>query len=129
VNHFVEKFAVKMGKDISGVSDGVLDVLMRYDFPGNVRELENIIEHGVVISGGGMLEERHLPRSLLEKVGGSSGGRASFREEVTESEKKIIDEALKKYHGNRILAARSLNMNRTTLWRKMKKYGLMVEGE
>jgi transcriptional regulator with PAS, ATPase and Fis domain len=100
---------------------------MRYDFPGNIRELENIIEHAMVISGGGLLDVQHLPKSLLDKAGAKGYPQASFRDEVTKSEKKLIEEALVKFHGSRVLAADSLNMNRTTLWRKMKRYGLMVE--
>jgi len=126
-NHFADKFAKKMGKSVSSVSEGMLDILMRYDFPGNIRELENIIEHAMVISGGGVLDIHHMPKSLLDRIAPQGYLQASFREEVTKSEKKIIEEALAKFHGSRVLAADSLNMNRTTLWRKMKKYGLMIE--
>ncbi len=126
-NHFVDRFARKMGKPVSSISDSMLDILMRYDFPGNIRELENIIEHAMVISGGGMLDLQHLPKSLLDKAGAKGYPQASFRDEVTKSEKKIIEETLVKFHGSRVLAADSLHMNRTTLWRKMKRYGLLVE--
>jgi PAS domain S-box-containing protein len=126
-NHFAHRFAQQMGKPVSSVSDRMLDILMRYDFPGNIRELENIVEHAMVISSGGVLDVQHMPKSMLDKAGGRGDLRASFRDEVTKSEKKIIEETLAKFHGSRVLAADSLNMNRTTLWRKMKKYGLMVE--
>jgi PAS domain S-box-containing protein len=125
--HFVDKFSKKMGKTVSSVSEGMLDILMSYDFPGNIRELENVIEHAMVISGGGELDVHHMPKSLLEKVTVRGYPQISFRAEVTKSEKKIIEEALAKFHGSRLLAADSLNMNRTTLWRKMKRYGLLVE--
>ncbi len=127
INHFADKFARKMGKSVSSISDRMLDILMRYDFPGNIRELENIIEHAMVISGGGVLDVQHLPKSLLDRAPAKGYPQASFRDEVTKSEKKIIEETLVKFHGSRVLAADSLNMNRTTLWRKMKKYGLMAE--
>ncbi|MBN2224189.1 MAG: PAS domain S-box protein [Deltaproteobacteria bacterium] len=127
INHFADKFSRKMGKPVSSISDRMLDILMRYDFPGNIRELENIIEHAMVISGGGVLDVQHLPKSLLDRAGAKGYPRASFRDEVTKSEKKLIEETLAKFHGSRVLAADSLNMNRTTLWRKMKRYGLMVE--
>jgi transcriptional regulator with PAS, ATPase and Fis domain len=129
VNHFVQKFAKKMGKPVPSLSERIIDLLMRYDFPGNIRELENVIEHAMVISSVGMLDVEHVPKSLIERVGGSAYYRSSFRDEVTKSEKKIIEETLAKFHGSRILAANSLNMNRTTLWRKMKKYGLAEEEE
>jgi PAS domain S-box-containing protein len=127
INHFADKFSKKMGKPVSSISDPMLDILMRYDFPGNIRELENIIEHAMVISGGGVLDVQHLPKSLLDKSSAKGYPQASFRDEVTKSEKKIIEETLVKFHGSRVLAADSLNMNRTTLWRKMKRYGLMAE--
>ncbi len=126
-SHFADKFASKMGKAVSSVSEGMLDILMSHDFPGNIRELENVIEHAMVISGGGVLDVQHMPKSLLDKATARGYLQASFREEVTKSERKIIEEALAKFHGSRILAADFLNMNRTTLWRKMKRYGLLVE--
>jgi PAS domain S-box-containing protein len=127
VNHFADKFSKQMGKPVSSVTDRMLDILMRYDFPGNIRELENIVEHAMVISSGGTLDVQHMPKSILDRAGERGYLRATFRDEVTKSEKKIIEETLAKFHGSRILAADSLNMNRTTLWRKMKKYGLMVD--
>ncbi len=69
-NHFADKFAKQMGKPVSSVSDRMLDILMRYDFPGNIRELENIVEHAMVISSGGVLDVQHMPKSLLDKAGG-----------------------------------------------------------
>jgi PAS domain S-box-containing protein len=126
-SHFADKFASKMGKAVSSVSEGMLDILMSHDFPGNIRELENVIEHAMVISGGGVLDVHHMPKSLLDRASARGYLQASFREEVTKSERKIIEEALAKFHGSRILAADFLNMNRTTLWRKMKRYGLLVE--
>ena len=62
IDHFVARFNRLKGKDIAGVSDAVLARLMEHDFPGNVRELENIIEHAFVLCRGGVIELKHLPR-------------------------------------------------------------------
>ncbi len=124
VRHFVKKLSLKMGKAVPTVSDEVLDVLMGHDYPGNVRELENILERMLVISSGGVIDRRHLPPELaVAKTEGDEY--VSFKDEMMGSEKKMIEEVLTRYQGNRALAARALNINRTTLWRKMQKYNLL----
>ncbi len=68
INHFIDKFNKKMGKSIEDVSKDVMNILMEYDYPGNVRELENIIEHACVMCQGTRIRTAHLPPELSSKV-------------------------------------------------------------
>jgi PAS domain S-box-containing protein len=126
--HFLKKLSLKMGKPPQTVSDEVMDVLISYDFPGNVRELENIVERMLVVSSGSVIGRRHLPPDLIQKDT-DDDDYSSFKDEIEGSEKKMIQEVLTRYRGNRGLAARALNINRTTLWRKMLKHNLLYDKE
>lgn len=126
VEHFVKKLSLRMGKRPQTISDEVMDVLMNYEFRGNVRELENIIERMLVVSSGGGIGIRHLPAELMP-VDADEDDYTSFKDEIEGSEKKMIQEVLNRYKGNRGLAARALNINRTTLWRKMQKHNLFKD--
>ena len=123
VDHFIHRFNLRMGKRVEGVSDEVMDVMMRYDFPGNVRELENIIERAVVLCRGPVIQNEHIPVEISRRISSKSPG--STRESRLENaESRIIRETLEKHGGHRGEASRELGMDRSTLWRKMKKYGL-----
>jgi len=122
IDHFVNQFNLKMGKSITGVSDAVLSLLMRYEFPGNIRELENIIEHAFVLCKSNFIELEDLPTDLL-KMKQNYPKQTALPLESAEAE--TIQRTLEKYDGNRLKTAQELGIDRTTLWRKMKKYGLM----
>jgi PAS domain S-box-containing protein len=125
VDAFVQKFNARMGKQIKGLSDGALRLLLRHDYPGNVRELENIIEHAFVLCRGDRIDLDCLPKELAENVEkGSSPMQIPGERVFDRAEADIIGNTLKKYDGNRIKTARELGLDRTTLWRKIKKYGL-----
>ena len=122
VDHFIARFNRLKGRDVAGVSDAVLARLMEHDFPGNVRELENIIEHAFVLCRGGLIELAHLPPHLRGETGdGVSGLRPGMT--LTAMEKVLIRDALRRHQGNRAAAARELGINPSTLFRKLKAWG------
>jgi len=119
VDHMVAKFNRIMGKDISGVSEDVLVRLMGYDYPGNVRELENIIEHAFVLCSSDLIELDHLPAELCPQRS-STKGEFSSDYTLKSMEKLMISEALHRHGGNRMHAAKDLAVNPSTLYRKIK---------
>ncbi len=124
IEHFVEKFNHKTGKNLSGVSHDVMSLLMRYDFPGNVRELENVVEHAFVMCKGEMIEPRHLPPELIDWAGESFREEKEVNRPIQTAEAEVIRKALERNRGNRMRTARELGIDRTTLWRKIKRYDI-----
>lgn len=119
VEHFVSKFNAAQGKTLTGVSPDALAVFMAHDFPGNVRELQNIIEHAFVLCREGQIDLVHLPRELVpHAIRGSSKHRLA--EVVHVSEAKAILDALERNKWNRLAAARELGMHKSTFFRKVK---------
>lgn len=109
------------GRQIVGVSADVMARLMNYSFPGNIRELENILEHACVLCRGALIEEKHLPYDFMEKTGGSVQPGQKAGNALTSSETRIIREVLERHRGNRTAAAQELGLSRTTLWRKIRQ--------
>jgi PAS domain S-box-containing protein len=122
VDHLIAKFNSLQVKDIEGVSEEVLAKLMEYEYPGNVRELENIIEQAFVLCRGHLIELHHLPAELRpgDKTGYVGTGPMSLRS----MEKLLIGEALRQHKGSRSKAARQLGIDASTLYRKLKTLGL-----
>ena len=125
INHFIEKFNKRMSKTIEDVSKDVLNILMRYDYPGNVRELENIIEHACVMCQAARIRTIHLPPELVPKKENLEFEEQESRPPLQSFEKQLIKETIEKHNGNKILTAKELGLHRSTLWRKMKKYDLV----
>jgi PAS domain S-box-containing protein len=125
VEHFVEKFNLKTGKNLAGVSYEVMSFLMRYDFPGNVRELENIVEHAFVMCKGEMIELRHLPPELVESARETVIKEKEVSKPLQTAEAEVIRKALERNKSNRLRTARELGIDRATLWRKIKRYGIV----
>ncbi|MGM0611861.1 MAG: sigma-54 interaction domain-containing protein [Thermodesulfobacteriota bacterium] len=119
IDHFINKFNHLQGKDIAGVTDSVMNRLAEYDYPGNIRELENIIERAFVFCRGGLIEMRHLPSELRDP---HSRGILESEQGMTlkEMEKALIVEALRRNSGNRKMTAQTLGINPSTLYRKIK---------
>jgi DNA-binding NtrC family response regulator len=124
---FLKKYATLMKKDVAEISQDVLALLMSYDFPGNVRELENVIERGVALTNGNTIEVVHLPEDLKElsiRIFRKKEGKIPSLEE---QEKAYIKWVLKEVGDNKTVAAQILGIDRVSLWRKLKKYGLEEE--
>jgi transcriptional regulator with PAS, ATPase and Fis domain len=121
VNHFIAKFSALKGKEISGVSPEALASIMKHEYPGNVRELENIIEHAFVLCPGGMIQPDHLPDELQPRT---SLARRETIDLLSEYEKDLILSALQKNHWNRLKTAKDLGIHKTTLFRKIRKLGI-----
>ncbi len=123
--YFLRKHAVRMRRQVEDISPEAMVTLLDYDYPGNIRELENIIERGVALARGGELSTKDLPASLLERkvhVVRQNSGRLPT---LAEREADYISYVLDKSGQNRTKAAKTLGIDRVSLWRKLKKYNLV----
>jgi transcriptional regulator with PAS, ATPase and Fis domain len=124
VNHFLERYRHRRGKPIAGFSDEAMLLLRQYDWPGNIRELENAIEHAFVLCDRETIEVDHLPERVVNGSSGQGHSSARFPDDTL---KAMIREALNRNHGDRTKTARELGMHRTTLWRKIRQFGIDTE--
>ena len=122
VSYFIEKYSHPFEKKIKGISSHALEILMHYNFPGNVRELENIIQRSVALAESDLIRVDDLPQDLQKLEFDTLEGEGL--QALEEVEKKHIAKVLDKTGYNKNLSSKILNLPRTTLWRKMKKYGL-----
>lgn len=127
VQHFIEKFNHLQGRNIEGVSPEVLTLLMAYEWPGNVRQLENVVERAFVLCRGNWLEVEQLPEEIRGGTGGDSQSGQAIEAVRQAVEKQAIEKSLKRNGYNRLATARELGIHKTTLYRKMKKWG--IEGQ
>jgi DNA-binding NtrC family response regulator len=144
-DHFLGQFSKGLGKSIEGISPRALTVLHRYAYPGNVRELRNIVEYAASVCRGEKIRPEHLPeyvvrgaarppadapRAPSDRRGAEPGGRRvnlsglSGKATWSDVERRMIMETLLECRGNRGEAAKTLGWGRSTLWRKMKQYGM-----
>ncbi len=121
IDHIIGKFNQLYSKNIAGISPYAMSQLMNYDFPGNVRELENIIEHSFVISPGGIIRPEHLPEQFQEN---QSIPAVEIASDLKEMEGLFLIAALKRNNWNRQKTAKELNINPSTLYRKLKKLNM-----
>jgi len=118
--YFVRQFSKKLKQNVSTISKGFLDRIKRYDFPGNIRELRNVIERAIILSDGNVLVEKSLPKEFFSEE-------SDEKEELTkldEVEKKHILKILESVDGNKTKTAEVLGIGLTTLYRKLQSYGI-----
>ncbi|MCE5228458.1 sigma 54-interacting transcriptional regulator [bacterium] len=122
VERFVQRFNVRQGRTVRGVTPQAMALLMAHDWPGNIRELENVIEHAFILCDRDLIEPRHLPEALT--------GRAARQAKIPAvsslrmMEAQIIRDALAQNGNNRLAAARALEMHKSTFFRKIKALGV-----
>ena len=125
IEHFVGRFNRRTAKRISGLSDHAMAILLAHGFPGNVRELENIIEHAFVLCRGPLIEPGHLPPPLC----GSPQATPASGTTLQDMEIALIQDALRRTGGNRQKAAHELGIHPATLFRKVKHLGIALPPE
>jgi len=119
--YFLNKFAKEFKKAVEYISDEVISLFMTYDFPGNVRELEHIIERAVILADGKTIESRHLP-GRFGKVDYRSADATNAFMTLAEMERHYILKALEATRGNKSKTAELLGISRSALWRKLKQF-------
>lgn len=126
VERFISRFNRLQNKKIIGLSEDALAVLMKHEYPGNVRELENIIEHAFVLCSGGLIQKCHLPPEVTGEE--PSAGAEPLRHRLTLKELEAIHiaEAVRRHGGNRNTAAEELGIDPSTLFRKVKSLGITL---
>ena len=122
VRHFIERFNRLQGRMVTGMSQEALSILMFHDYPGNIRELENIIEHALVLCPEGEIGVHCLPENLQNMAPQPLGAGINAALKLTESQ--VIQDALKRNQFNRLATARDLGMHKSTLFRKIKHLGI-----
>jgi transcriptional regulator with PAS, ATPase and Fis domain len=123
--HAVGKIGRKLGLPVKRVSDAALRVLQAYEWPGNLRELENVLEQAVVLDEDGVIEPEDLPKRLVGESGGMTEwvGDAGVLPTLEEVEERLIREALRRFSSKQE-AAKALGVSRATLYRKLERFGI-----
>ena len=126
ISHILKRLCATRDTMAEKFSNDAMEVLLNYDYPGNVRELENIIEHALIVCQDKIIERIHLPLSLQDGISSPlpEEEKRPFDREIEFSEKTLILDTLRKYNWNKGKTASALDINRTTLWRKIKKYNI-----
>jgi len=120
-DYFIKEYASVNSKVISGYNDDVMTQLSAYPWPGNIRELKNVINYAAAVSSGGMIQIKDLPGSLQQGLPGRTG----LLNSLDDSEKSVILSELKRTNYNKKKVAETLNISRTTLYSKMRKYEIL----
>ena len=126
ISHILKRLSATRDTVIEKFSNDAMEVLLNYNYPGNVRELENIIEHAMIVCQDTIIQRNHLPLPLQGRISSPlpEAEKRAFDSEIEFSEKTLILDMLRKYSWNKGKTAAALDINRTTLWRKMKKYNI-----
>ena len=123
IDHFIERFNVLQKKSIQGLSEDAMSVLMSYSYPGNIRELANIIERAFILCKTGLIEKKHLPESLFVMSANHKNGEVSSLRDV---EAAYLFNALKQNNWDRQKTARQLGIHKSTLYRKIKSLDIVL---
>jgi len=133
IDHFIKLYSVQQDKDIVGISNHALGILMRHNYPGNIRELENIIEYAFILCEGGVIQPEHLPEPFNSayKAAQKSGNiiTPAGPKTLEEVESQAIFEALERNHWKRMATCRELGISKDTLRRKISRYNLKNQVE
>jgi DNA-binding NtrC family response regulator len=129
--HFLRVYSAQNNRNKLGITDEAMEYLERYSWPGNVRELENVIERAALLSKNKFIGPEDLPNSIKQEQNQQQETYKlmSLKGALAGPEKNIIRQALEANHWNRQATAKTLGINRTTLFKKMKHYGLYAEAE
>jgi PAS domain S-box-containing protein len=130
INAFVQELRSDTQKRITGVSPAVMDIFMRYHWPGNIRELKSALEYAFLVAESGLVEIRHLPsqlQSALDTETASHNSTIDSSAAVGPEEKAQLIEALRKANGNQSRAAGILGVHRMTVFNRMRKYGIRLK--
>jgi transcriptional regulator with PAS, ATPase and Fis domain len=115
-----------LGTSVAGITNEALQIMKKYTWPGNIRELENVLERAMNISDDHMIYPEHLPMHLKRAVGEVviESGPKSLEETILEAEKEAIKSALIQAKGNKVQASKALGIHRSVLYKKMTKYNM-----
>lgn len=131
-DHFINKFSKKMGKEVSGISEEAKNILFKYPFPGNIRELENIVERAIALLKGKVIQVEDLPEEILgqghmvHEICKKIQGTKPLASAVNLFEKEYIQYVLERVKGKRGKAAEILRISRKTLWEKIKELKIEI---
>jgi transcriptional regulator with PAS, ATPase and Fis domain len=125
-DHFISLFNARYKKSVTELSGKALDCMLKHDYPGNIRELENIIEHAFIFCKTGVIEPKHLPQEIIHKTGCCSPSQDILTDikSFEELERMFISRVLKENNGSRINTAKQLGIHKATLFRKMRGLGI-----
>jgi PAS domain S-box-containing protein len=125
IHRFIAKMNNIRGRAVTGIDKKALEPLMSHNYPGNIRELENIIEHAFVLCANGIILPQHLPDGFISQTP-TSADHNNFGSELKSAEARVILDALKRNNYSRLAAAHDLGLHKSTLFRKIKKLGITL---
>ena len=128
IGHIIRRLCAARGARLPEVSQKVMEILLNYHYPGNIRELENILEHTLIVCQERTVQPRHLPEYLqvyhaAHKA--APAGRLKDSDDADKKERELLKSMLQHHNWHRTKTAKALGIDRTTLWRKIKKYGIV----